>query len=130
MALVFPIVAATLNISADGKSGKDTVNSILTDFGYDEYIELFEKYGFTRAKYGWTTKGIVLENGEKTLDARELMLYGGKAYLSVEDQGSRSNKFDLGIPLGEGVGVRHEYSYLGFSLDELDKIATALYEYN
>ena len=129
MAMIFPIVAATMYFSANG-NGKDIVNNVLTSFGYDEYIEAFEKYGFTRAKYGWTTKGIVLENGEKTLDARDLMLNGGKAYLSVEDHGSKSNKLSLGRYLGEGVGVRHVYTYLDYTLDELDKIATTLYEFN
>lgn len=129
MAMVFPIVAAKLYFCASG-NGKDIVNSVLTSFGYDEYIEAFEKYGFTRAKYGWTTKGIVLENGEKSLDAKELMLNGGAAYLSVEDGGSRHNNLRLRLPLGEGVGVRHTYTYLGFTLDEIDKIATALYEFN
>ena len=129
MAMVFPIVAAKLYFSAYG-DGKDIVNSILTDFGYDEYIEAFEKYGFSRARYGWTTKGTVLDNGEKSLDARELMLNGGAAYLSVEDSGSKHNNLQLCLPLGYGVGVRHTYTYLGFTLDEIDKIATALYEYN
>ena len=129
MAMIFPIVAAKLYFSAYG-DGKEIVDTILTSFGYDEYIEAFEKYGFTRAKYCWTTKGIMLENGVKAPDAKELMLNGGAAYLSVEDSGSKHNKLKIGLPLGDGVGVCHPYTYLGFTLDEIDKIATALYEYN
>ena len=129
MAMIFPIVAATVYFSATG-NGSEIVNNILTSFGYDEYIEAFEKYGFTRAKRGWTTKGIVLESGIKALDARDLLLNGGEAYLSVEDHGSIHNKLKLGRPLGEGVGVRHTYSYCDLTLEELDKIATTLYEFN
>ena len=129
MAMVFPIVAATVYFSAGG-DGVEAVNAILTEFDHDYYISKFDEYGFTRAKHSWTAKGVMLDDGTKAPDAKELMMTGGDAYLSVEDRGSINNKFPLKLPLGSGLGVRHRYSYHGIGLDDIPAIVTDLYEHN
>ena len=129
MANVFPIVAAFAYFSAEG-DGKEIVNSILLDFDYDKYIEKFEEYGFTRVRGAWNARGIELEDGRRAPDTKELMMYGGEAFLSVYDRGMKKNNFKLGQSLGSGRGVREIFTYHGYELDNIYDIVTCLYEHN
>ena len=129
MANVFPIVAAYAYFSAEG-DGKDIVNSILLSFDYDEYIKKFEKYGFARVRGAWSAKGVELNDGRFAPDTRELMMYGGEAYLSVYDIGMTKNNFKMGQSLGRGKGVRERFTYGGYELDDVIAITGGLYEYN
>lgn len=124
MAMTLPIIGATSYF------GADRVNAILTGFDYDTYLAKFREYGFTRAIYCWTTEGIVLPDGTKANSAKELLMNGGDAYLSVEDRGSISNHFPLCQPLGTGVGVRHVFTYHGIPLTEPERILEDLYAFN
>ena len=129
MGMVFPIIAAKVYFSAVGNA-RQIIDDILTSFDHDEYINTFEKFGFTRALYGWTTKSIVLEDGRKAPDAKELMMRGGEAFLSVEDSGSIHNKLKLGKPLGYGKGIREPFLYHGFDLDHHELIINDMYQFN
>ena len=130
MAMVFPIVAAYLYFSAVARDPRAYVDSVLLDFDHDTYIRKFEEYGFTRAKYCWSTKGILLDDGTKAPDASELMMNGGTAYLSVMDSGSKKCGATLGKDLLGGKGVRRPFLYHGFDLDDYREIANDLYRHN
>lgn len=130
MAMVFPIVAAYLYFSASQPNPREYVDGILTEFDHDAYVRKFEEYGFTRAKYCWTTKGILLEDGTKAPDAKELMMEGGRAYLSVMDSGSKKCGGFLGKDLQGGEGVRRPFLYHGLDLDAYREIANDLYRHN
>ena len=130
MAMILPIVASTAFFSADGRDGAAHVNTILLGFDYDSYIARFQEYGFTRIIHNWTAEGITLASGRKAPSAKELMMNGGTAYISREDQGTTSNGIALGSQAGIGVGVRTVYTYLGSGLDNLPSIVNRLYSYN
>lgn len=125
MAMVFPAIAAYLFYLPDGDARKK-VDDILVNFDHDEYIKKFDEYGFTRVKYCWTTEGTTLEDGTKTAGAKELMMNGGHAYLSVELR----HDFPRGMDAKEGKGVRQPFFYHGFDLDSFKDIANDLYKHN
>ena len=126
MAMVFPAIAAYLFYAADGGDARKKVDDILVNFDHDAYIKKFDEYGFSRAKYCWTTEGTTLDDGTKTAGAKELMMNGGHAYLSVE----RRSDFPRGMDAKEGKGVRQPFLYHGFDLDAFKDIANDLYKYN
>lgn len=130
MAMTMQIVAAKIFFSADGKDGAEAVNEILLSFDHAEYMALFDRYGFTRAKYYWGTEGMTLEDGRIAPSAAELMMNGGDAFLCHLDSGSISNGLKLGAPAGHGVGVRHRYTYFGIGLDDTNGIVRHMYDYN
>ena len=130
MAMTMQIVAAKIFFSADGADGARVVNDILLSFDHAEYIAAFDRYGFSRAKYYWDTKGMTLPDGRIAPGAAELMMNGGEAYLCHLDSGSISNKLQLGSYAGCGVGVRHAYTYFGMGLDDASGIVRHMYEYN
>ncbi len=130
MAMILPIVAATVYFSADGQDGAARVNRVLTGFDHAAYIERFDQYGFTRVKACWTTPGGQLPDGTCAPGAAELMMNGGAAYLCAEDSGSVSNGLKAGDPAGTGVGVRTTYTYCGVGLDDLAGIVELLYRNN
>ena len=130
MAMVIPILAASVYFGSDGADGAAAVDAILTGFDYDAYLARFDAYGFVRAKDYWTTEGITLPDGTVARSARLLMTEGGDAYLSREDHGTQANKLQLGRPLGTGRGVPYPFVYHGIPLFNLRAILEDLYAYN
>ena len=130
MAMTMQIVAAKIFFSAEGKDGAKVVNDLLLSFDHAAYIADFERYGFVRAKYYWDTKGMTLDDGRVAPGAAELMMDGGEAFLCHLDSGAISNGLKLGAYAGDGVGVRHTYSYFGMGLDNIVGIVRHMYDYN
>ncbi len=98
---------------ADYFGGADAVDALLLSFDYDSVIARMKAYGFERSYNAWTTEPA---SGKPTV--KEIMMNGGKAYLAD------------GSSAGSGVGVKTEYTYKGYRLDQPDKILRSLFEYN
>lgn len=130
LAMITPIVASTVYFSAGGANGAERVNATLTGFDHDAYIARFDTYGYTRAKYFWTTPGMTLADGTVAPGAKELMMNGGTAYICRRDSGSNNNNIKIGREVGTGVGVRTTYTYGGIGLDQYIKILEKLYNNN
>ncbi len=121
---------------ADYFGGADELNKILLNFDYETAIADFASYNcFERAYERWTTK-ITDENGEPLIDpatgspypdASYFMENGGNAYIFTQNERLGYDGIADG---GSGVGVRTEYLYNGYTLDQVDEIMRELLTYN
>ncbi len=115
--------------------GADNVNSILLAFDYDKAIADFSAHKcFTRAYKRWTTKItdsngnpiINPETGEAYPDASYFLENGGPAYIFTENSRLSYSGVSAG---GSGVGVRTNYLYCGYNLDQISEILSVLIKY-
>lgn len=82
--------------------GAEALNEIFASFDYDLYMKKFKDFGFTNIMAPWAVAG------------KDLMENGGPARLTEEYGGGEA---------GTGAGVKIPFTYNGFGLDELGKIA-------
>ena len=106
--------------------GASQVNNIILSFNYDRVIEKFLDYGFTAAYTGWTHEAPTLSDGSKGPTARELLMYGGNAYLRARHDPSGRLEYAEGRAAGTGVGVRTYYTYKSYKLDQVEEIVNYL----
>ena len=122
MANIEPILFSTLYFGS-----ADKVNEILVGFDHDEYMKTFDRFGFTNVRAAWDRQPFVLPDGTLSLSSRELMMKGGKANLIEDVQVISAHRGDS---LGDGIGVKHPYRYLGHPLSDLSGIAEELLRNN
>ena len=89
--------------------GADEVDEILLDYDFDDVIAEMQARGFMRAYNTWITEATV--QGKQSF--REASMNGGNL------NGG-----------GGGAGVRTEYTYMRYTLDEPEEIIRELFEYN
>lgn len=101
---VIPILMA---VSYFGSA--DTVNGILTDFSYDDFMATFQRLEFTNILRTWSAAG------------KMLFETGGDCYLQ---------NCETLTPAGHGKGVKFPYIYRGMPLADTDAIFRELLDHN
>lgn len=113
--------------------GAAKVNEILHAFDFSDTVDTFRTYGepFSRALAQWSAEAPRLSDGSLGPTPEYFMENGGPAYLKARND-SAGDRLGIteGQAAGTGAGVRINYTYLGHTLDEPDKILNELFRYN
>lgn len=104
LSLVSPITFCSIYFG-----GSVVIDTMLTNFNYDNMIAKFEKYGFVNALEIWQTASLEY-NGKMISGAKELLMNGGEAFIV-----DRSNVYKGGT----GVGVKVPFSYENYMADDI-----------
>ena len=106
--------------------GAKKVDEMLLAFDYDKTVARFDKYEFHRAKKVWTRPVAVID-GVPTRTQKDFMEDGGEAFINTTNERLH---YTPGCSGGKGVGVRHKYTWQGFTLDQYDEILRDLFLFN
>ena len=124
--------------------GSEQVNAILREFSFDRYLDLFNRYGFTRAVGRWTRCLTPPDDPDMPYTCPRLFMDGVRdacgawtrvpAFRGRRDDPTGRLTTAGGDPAGSGYGVvaagEKGYTYQGYTLDQAQQIWENLLAYN